>query len=83
MFLVFSSRRALHFRAYLDIGASFSFTRDSITELLDMSLHDVNDIEKTAGVDSISPAETMCDAGLQSARDTKIHITRGMHSSRT
>lgn len=45
-----------------------------------MGLHDADDIEKTAGLDFISPAETMCDTGLQSAQDTKLHVPKGMQS---
>lgn len=43
-----------------------------------MSFHDVDDVEKTAGLDFISPAETVCDAGLQSTQDAKIHVSRGI-----
>jgi hypothetical protein len=42
-----------------------------------MSLHDVDDIEKTAGLDFISPAETICDTG-QSTQDAKLPVSRGM-----
>ena len=44
-----------------------------------MSLHDVDDVEKTAGLNFISPAETVCDAGLQSTQDAKIRVSRGIH----
>jgi hypothetical protein len=43
-----------------------------------MNSQDLDDIEKLAGTDFISPAGTISDAGLQSAQDVKAHIPRGM-----
>jgi hypothetical protein len=43
-----------------------------------MNVQDVDDIEKLAGTDFISPAGTISDAGLQSSTDVKAHIPRGM-----
>ena len=44
-----------------------------------MSLQDADDIEKLAGSDFISPAGTISDAGLQSAQDIKVHVSRGIY----
>lgn len=46
-----------------------------------MSLPDIDDIEKSAGSDFISPTGIICNAGLQSVGDTKPHITRGIYST--
>lgn len=63
----------------LDIAAFFPSLSDTVKDLLDMSLNDVDDVEKTAGLDFISPAETVCDAGLQSTQDAKLHVSRGIY----
>ena len=63
----------------LDIAASFPSLSDTVKDLLDMSFHDVDDVEKTAGMDFISPVETICDAGLKSTQDAKLHVSRGIH----
>ena len=53
------------------------------TELERMSLQGVDDVEKTAGLDFISPAETICDAGQQSTQNSKLNVPGGMHASQT
>lgn len=45
-----------------------------------MSLHDADDVEKTAGLDFISPAETSGDPGLEPSPDPKLLVSRGMCS---
>jgi hypothetical protein len=64
----------------LDIAASFPITWVPVWNLLDMSSQDIYDIEKTAGLDFISPAETICDAGqsTQDANFAKLPVSRGM-----
>lgn len=52
-----------------------------VPELLVMGSQKIDDIEKTAGLDFISPAETICDTGTQSTEDAKPHVSRGMHRS--
>lgn len=62
-----------------DITTWFSITQDPVTKLLKMSLHDADDVEKIAGLESISPEQTVCDTGLQSTQDDKLHVSQGRH----